>query len=72
MTNIAQQIFTIFEKDENAIITIETLRGEIVTGKIVMLDYRSFGLEQENGERELFVARQVKSVVEVKASNHDC
>ena len=53
--SIAKQIFTISEKEENAIITIETLRGEVVTGKIVMLDYRSFGLEQENGERELFV-----------------
>ena len=65
MTNIPQQIFTITENNENAIVTVETLRGKIVTGKIIMLDYRSFGIENESGERDLFLMSQIKSVTEI-------
>ena len=64
MTSIAQQIFAIFEKDGNAIVTVKTLRGKVVTGKIIMLDYRSFGLQHESGDRDLFLISQIKSVLE--------
>jgi hypothetical protein len=65
MTNIPQQIFTIAENNENAIVTVETLRGKVVTGKIIMLDYRSFGIENESGERDLFLMSQIKTVTEI-------
>jgi hypothetical protein len=65
MSSIAQQIFTIAENNENAIVTVETLRGKVVTGKVIMLDYRSFGLQHESGSRDLFVISQIKTVNEV-------
>lgn len=65
MINIAQQIFAISEKDENAIVTVETLRGKVVTGKIIMLDHRSFGLQHEGASRDLFVISQIKTVTEI-------
>jgi hypothetical protein len=64
MTNIAQQIFTISDNNKNAIVTVETLRGKIVTGKIIMLDYRSLGIENKSGERDLFLMSQIKTVTE--------
>ena len=63
---IAKQIFSISEKDENAIVTVETLRGKVVTGKTIMLDFRSFGIEDEMGGRDLFLISQIKNVVAVK------
>jgi len=65
MGSIAQQIFTIAENNKNAIVTVETLRGKIVTGKIIMLDYRSFGIENKSGERDLFLMSQIKTVTEI-------
>jgi len=64
MSSIGQQIFAISEKDKNAIVTVETLRGKVVTGKIIMLDHRSFGLQDESGERDLFLISQIKTVTE--------
>jgi hypothetical protein len=65
MSNIAQEIFAISERDENAIVTVETLRRKVVTGKIIMLDHRSFGLQHESGDRDLFLISQIKTVTEV-------
>ena len=65
MSNIAQQIFAISEKDKNAIITIKTAKGLEFTGKIILLDHRSIGIEQENDQRELLFIRQILEVTEV-------
>jgi len=56
---------TIAENNENAIVTVGTLRGKVVTGKIIMLDHRSFGLQHESGERDLFLISQIKTVTEI-------
>lgn len=66
MSSIGQKLFALAEKDENIIVTVETLRGKVMTGKVILLDHRSFGLQHENGERDLFMISQIKTVTEVK------
>ena len=65
MSSIGQKLFALAEKDENIIVTVETLRGKVMTGKVILLDHRSFGLQHENGERDLFMISQIKTVNEV-------
>jgi len=65
MSSIGQKLFALAEKDENIIVTVETLRGKVMTGKVILLDHRSFGLQHESGDRDLFLISQIKTVTEV-------
>jgi len=64
MSSIAQQILTMFERDKDITITIKTAKGLEFTGKIIMLDNRSVGIEQDNGQNDLLFIRHILEVTE--------
>ena len=64
MSSIGQQIFAISEKDKDTVITLKTAKGLEYTGKIIMLDNRSVGIEQDNGQNDLLFIRHILEVTE--------